>query len=125
MPLPRSVTRFTHHVANPVIGMVAGRIPGFAILRHVGRRSGKSYSIPVNVFLRDGDYIIGLTYGPGTDWAKNVLAAGRCEITTRGVAVQLRDPVILTDTAAAWAPAPARPILRVLKVDQYMRLRQA
>src|SRR5688500_14602562 len=123
MPLPRSVTRFTKRVANPVLGPFAARLPGFAILHHVGRRSARAYSIPVNVFLRDGHYIIGLTYGPDTDWARNVLAAGTCEITTRGKTVRLSDPAILTDASVAWAPAVARPVLRAFKIDQYMRLR--
>ena len=123
MPLPRSVTRIIKHTANPVIGTFAGRVPGFAILHHVGRRSGRRYSIPVNIFVRDGQYIIGLTYGPGTDWVRNVLAAGGCEITTRGATVRLSDPVIVTDASVAWAPAPARPLLRLFNVDQHMRLR--
>ena len=125
MPLPRSVTRFTKHVANPVIRTFAGRVPGFAVLHHVGRRTGTPYAIPINIFPRDEGYIIGLTYGPGTDWVKNVLAAGGCEITMRGRKRTLTDPAVLTDESAAWAPAPARPILRMLKVDQYMRLREA
>lgn len=122
MPLPRSVTRVVKHVANPVIGTFAGRVPNFAILHHVGRRSGRPYATPINIFLRDGHYIIGLTYGPDTDWARNVLAAGGCEITTRGRNLRLTAPVILTDRSAAWAPALARPILRLFRVDQYMRL---
>jgi deazaflavin-dependent oxidoreductase (nitroreductase family) len=125
MPLPRSVTHFTKRVANPIIGRFAGQLPGFGMLHHVGRRSGKDYWIPVNVFLRGGDYIIGLTYGPDVDWAKNLLAAGTCELRIRGRTVRLVNPSLETDESVLWAPAPARPILRILRVFQYVRLRVA
>jgi deazaflavin-dependent oxidoreductase (nitroreductase family) len=122
MPLPRSLTRFTRTAANPIIGTFAGQLPGFALLHHVGRRTGKDYWIPVNVFMRDEGYIIGLTYGPDVDWAKNVIAAGACELRTHGRIVRLVNPSIETDSSASWAPMPARPLLRKLKVDQYMLL---
>jgi len=125
MPLPRSVTRFTKWVANPIIGTFAGRLPGFAMLHHVGRRTGRDYWIPVNVFRRNGHYIIGLTYGLDVDWAKNVTAAGGCELRTQGQIVRLVDPSIETDKSVSWAPAVARPLLKSLQVFQYVRLREA
>ena len=38
MPLPKALARFNLKVTNPVLGHVAGRLPGFAIVTHVGRR---------------------------------------------------------------------------------------
>jgi deazaflavin-dependent oxidoreductase (nitroreductase family) len=123
MPVPRGVTLFAKHVANPIIGRFAANLPGFAMLHHVGRRSGKQYRNPVNVFQRDGDYIIALTYGPEVDWARNVLAAGQCQIRTQGRIVNLGNPTVETDPSLWWAPAPIRPVLKAAKIFQYMRLR--
>jgi len=35
---------------NRITGLFAGWLPGFGILTHVGRKSGKVYQTPVNVF---------------------------------------------------------------------------
>ncbi len=126
MPIPMSVARFNRRVTNRITGRVAGRLPGFGILRHVGRTSGRDYEIPINIF-RDGDeYVIVLTYGPNTDWVKNVLAAGGCEVVIRGRRVRLTGPHIVTDTAMRWAPPLLIPFARIIfaaaGVTQVMRL---
>jgi hypothetical protein len=41
------------------------------------------------VFPAQDGYVFALTYGPDTDWVKNVLAAGGCELRTRGRAIRL------------------------------------
>ena len=99
MPLPRALARFNLKVTNPILGHVAGRLPGFAIVTHVGRRSGTRRTTPVNLF-RDGEtYVIALTYGRGSQWVKNVLAAGGCDIHTRGRDLHLVDPRVVHDPA--------------------------
>ena len=84
MPAPRSIARFNKHFTNRLSLRVAGYLPGFAIVSHVGRKSGRPYRTPVNAFRTDGGYIIALTYGAQSDWVKNVLVAGSCELQTRG-----------------------------------------
>jgi deazaflavin-dependent oxidoreductase (nitroreductase family) len=86
MPAPRRIARFNKHFTNRLSLKVAGYLPGFAIVSHVGRKSGRPYRTPVNAFRTDGGYIIALTYGAQSDWVKNVLAAGSCELQTRGAA---------------------------------------
>jgi deazaflavin-dependent oxidoreductase (nitroreductase family) len=84
MPLPKRLARFNLHVTNRVLGPFARRLPGFAVVAHVGRRSGRVRHTPVNLF-RDGDrYVIALTYGADSQWVRNVLAAGAVDIETRG-----------------------------------------
>ena len=125
MPLSRRVARFNKHVTNHVTGPFAGRLPGFAVVTHVGRRSGTAYHTPVNVF-RDGNrFVFALTYGPDADWVRNVLAAGRCEIRTRGRTVALVDPAVFTDSARRPVPIPARWILRLVDVDEFLVLRSS
>ncbi len=65
---------------NRITGLFAGWLPGFGILTHIGRKSGKVYRIPVNVFRASNSFIIALTYSSQSEWVKNVLAAGGCEL---------------------------------------------
>jgi deazaflavin-dependent oxidoreductase (nitroreductase family) len=122
MPAPRSLARFNKRFTNRLTSKVAGYLPGFAIVSHVGRKSGRNYRTPVNAFRTDGGYIIALTYGAQSDWVKNVLAAGSCELETRGRRVRLFDPCIVTDESKGWAPLPVRLILNRIDAPQYMRL---
>jgi deazaflavin-dependent oxidoreductase (nitroreductase family) len=69
---------------NRITTLFAGWLPGFGILTHVGRKSGKVYRTPINVFRASNGFIIALTYGSQSEWVKNVLAAGGCELKTRG-----------------------------------------
>jgi deazaflavin-dependent oxidoreductase (nitroreductase family) len=96
--------------------------PGFAILSHIGRNTGRAYRTPVNAFATDEGYIIALTYGSESDWVRNVLAAGTCELQTRGRRVRLVDPQLGRDETAGWAPLPVRLGLRLIRAPQYMRL---
>ena len=122
MPLPKRLARFNLHVTNRVLGPVARQLPGFAVVSHVGRRSGRVHRTPVNLF-RDGDrYVIALTYGSGTDWLKNVLAAGGCEVETRGRLVACTSPQVFHDPAAQQIRLPERPILRLLGVSDFLSL---
>jgi deazaflavin-dependent oxidoreductase (nitroreductase family) len=122
VPIPKSVARFNKHVTNRLTGRVAGWLPGFAIVIHVGRKSGNEYRTPVNVF-RDGDrYVFALTYGRDTDWVRNVTAAGRCRIETRGKTLSLDAPVLFRDPSRRLIPVPARWILGVLQVADFLAM---
>jgi deazaflavin-dependent oxidoreductase (nitroreductase family) len=124
MPLPRGLARFNLVVTNPILGHVAKRLPGFAVVTHTGRRSGRSFRTPVNLF-RDGDeYVFALTYGAGAQWVRNVLAAGGCEVLTRGEPIRLGEPRIVHDPARRRVPAPIRPIFAAIDVNDFMLLRR-
>jgi deazaflavin-dependent oxidoreductase (nitroreductase family) len=122
MPASRKVARFNKRYLNRLFLRVAGRMPGFGIVTHLGRKSGRAYRVPVNVFRTDEGYIIALTYGPEADWVKNVLDAGSCELQTRGRRLRLFDPRIETDEASSWAPLPVRFILSWIDAPDYMLL---
>lgn len=122
MPASRGIARFNRRFTNKLSLKVAGHLPGFGIVRHIGRRSGRTYHTPVNTFPTDDGYLIALTYGPESDWVKNVLAAGGCELQTRGRRVRLSDPRIDTDRNKSWAPLPVRVILDLIRAPQYLRL---
>jgi hypothetical protein len=47
---------------NPAVtSRFASRLPGFGIVTHVGRKSGKLHRTPVNVFRAPGEFFIALT----------------------------------------------------------------
>jgi deazaflavin-dependent oxidoreductase (nitroreductase family) len=120
MPLPRALGKLNRVGLNRVVRRVAPWLPGLGVVEHVGRRSGAVYRTPVNVFPRDGRYTFALTYGAETDWLRNVVAAGGCDLRTRGRRVRLRDPRIVHDESRAVIGPFARPFLRVLRVADFL-----
>jgi deazaflavin-dependent oxidoreductase (nitroreductase family) len=125
MPFPKRLARFNRVVTNPIVRRVAGRLPGFAIIDHVGRRSGRTYRTPVNMFPADDDrYVIALTYGRDSEWVRNTLAAGGCRAETRGRHIELSDPEIVHDDRRTLVPVGVRTILGVADVSDFMILRQ-
>src|ERR1035441_10372492 len=93
----RWVAAFNLAVTNRITSRFAARLPGFGIVTHVGRKSGKLYRTPVNVFSTPEGFLIALTYGRDSEWVKNVVAAGGCQLETRGVRCLLSAPTILHD----------------------------
>jgi deazaflavin-dependent oxidoreductase (nitroreductase family) len=122
VPLPGWLARFNRRATNRLTGSFAGRLPGFAIITHEGRRSGRRHRTPVNIFRSGDDFVIALTYGRQRDWVRNVMAAGGCEIETQGITLHLRDPLIVTDASQTLVPFPVRPILRAIGVTEFMKL---
>jgi deazaflavin-dependent oxidoreductase (nitroreductase family) len=123
VPLPSWLARFNRRVTNRVTGLVAGHLPGFGIVVHVGRRTGRRYRTPVNAFRQRDGFVIALTYGEATDWIRNVMRAGGCDLEHRGRLVRLTDPQMVVDERAQPVPGPVRPILRLLGVDHFLELR--
>jgi deazaflavin-dependent oxidoreductase (nitroreductase family) len=114
---------FTTRIINPITRLFAGWLPGFAILSYVGRKSGRQYRTPMNVFKRDNTYVFALTYGSEVQWVKNVQAAGGCEIRTRGRDIRLVEPEIYVDPTRHLMPLPVRIILGLNDVSEFMRMR--
>jgi deazaflavin-dependent oxidoreductase (nitroreductase family) len=121
MPLPASVARFNRAVTNRVTRLVAPWLPGFGVVVHLGRRSGRRYETPVNVFLRPGGYVVALTYGQG-DWVRNVLAAGSARLRTRGRMHSVANPRVIVDRSRAAVPPPVRWLLGRMGVTEFLFL---
>ncbi|NUR78702.1 MAG: nitroreductase family deazaflavin-dependent oxidoreductase [Thermoleophilia bacterium] len=120
--LGRRIAQFNRHVTNRLTRPPARRLPGFGVVIHTGRKSGRRYETPVNLFRAAGGYVIALTYGPESDWVRNVLAAGGCELITRGRRERLTSPEIRHDERQALVPRALRPVLRLLRVTDFMHL---
>jgi deazaflavin-dependent oxidoreductase (nitroreductase family) len=107
---------------NRITSLFAGWLPGFGIVTHVGRKSGKVYRTPVNVFRASNGFIIALTYSSQSEWVKNVLAASGCELRTHGKKYQLSAPNVVRDPTRRRFPFPVRFVLRIVGADEYMEL---
>src|SRR6202043_849182 len=110
----RGCPPFNLAVTNRITSRFADRLPGFGILTHVGRKSGRVYRTPVNVFRTPEGFLIALTYGRDSEWVKNVLSAGGCHLETRGVRYQLSAPVIVHDPARRRFPPFVRVVLGLI-----------
>ena len=99
MPISLQVARFNKRFTNRITRLFAARAPGFAILSHTGRKSGKIYETPINVFRTATGYRVALTYGAQAEWVKNVLASGECVLHVRGRRGACRNPRLGSDPA--------------------------
>jgi deazaflavin-dependent oxidoreductase (nitroreductase family) len=122
MPLPRWLARFNRRVTNCLLGPLAHYLPAFGVVVHTGRKTHRHFRTPVNVFPRSGGYVIALTYGPDSDWVRNVLAGGGCTLETRGRTVRLTRPRLYHDEDLHAVPAPLRLILRLGHVSDFLDL---
>jgi deazaflavin-dependent oxidoreductase (nitroreductase family) len=124
MVFSKRMARFNRMATNHVLGPLTRRLPSFGVVAHRGRRSGRSYQTPVGAFHTADGFAIALTYGPHTDWVRNVLAAGGCDLETRGQRIPLIEPRIVRDQTRRAAPFPHRQILKVIGADQFMYLKK-
>jgi deazaflavin-dependent oxidoreductase (nitroreductase family) len=118
----RWVAAFNMAVTNRITSRFAARLPGFGILTHVGRKSGRVYRTPVNVFRVPEGFLIALTYGRESEWVRNVVAAGGCKLETRGVQYHLSSPTIVRDPTRRRFPFPVRIVLRLIGANDFMQL---
>jgi deazaflavin-dependent oxidoreductase (nitroreductase family) len=100
---PRAAQQF-----NKVAMKAAGRrfMPLWALVRHHGRKSGKTYETPIAIlgFTPESVYIA-LPWGRGTDWVRNLQAADGGELTWKGQDFTVTEPAFV-DKAEALAAAP-------------------
>ena len=75
--LPNRIRFFNKYVTNRLLRVFAKLSLGpFALIRHVGRRSGKPYETVIWAWRLGEGFVIALTYGPEVDWYRNMRAAG-------------------------------------------------
>ncbi len=67
-----------------------------SVVRHVGRRSGRTYETPVIAVEHGDSFVIALPYGERTDWLKNVLARGSATLVTGGRTFEVDNPKVIT-----------------------------
>ena len=122
--LLKALTKVFNPLAMPIASL--GLISIWGIVRHSGRRSGKTYATPIALMATRDGFVIPLPWGEKTDWCRNIIAAHGGVIRWKGHDHQVRDPEVI-DRAAA-APAffpPIRALLPVIGISRFLRLRRA
>ncbi|WP_314503730.1 nitroreductase family deazaflavin-dependent oxidoreductase [uncultured Microbacterium sp.] len=106
---PRSLVKATEPIANALAGRRG--FPLWALIHHRGRKSGTQYQTPVAIIptIDPNLVLIGLPWGPKTNWARNTVAAGIADLTWKGARQSVTSPRIIDPAAAA---ALARPLFR-------------
>jgi deazaflavin-dependent oxidoreductase (nitroreductase family) len=96
-----------------------------SVIRHVGRRSGRTYQTPVIAAKHDDSFVIALPYGERTDWLKNVLAEGSAAIVTDGRTYEVDRPEVIpmAEATGYFGPREQR-MHRQFHVDRALQLRQ-
>ena len=126
-PLVRNVVRrFNRAFGNPHQMKTAGTRGAYAsVIRHVGRKTGRSYETPMVPFATEDGFVIALPYGAGTDWLKNVMASGSATIVHEGDTYRVDQPELVpTAMAAPYMPAKEQRELRRFGIDQCLRVRR-
>jgi deazaflavin-dependent oxidoreductase (nitroreductase family) len=115
-------------LVNPLVLLLAGTrlLPLYGVLQHQGRRSGKLFSTPVVVRPTPDGFVVPMPWGEGTEWCRNVRAAGGCTIRWKGRDYVMVQPEVI-DAAAAQEAFPALQWagMRRFGIRQCLRLRAA
>jgi EmrB/QacA subfamily drug resistance transporter/deazaflavin-dependent oxidoreductase (nitroreductase family) len=125
-PRVRSVVRFVAAFVNPLVLVFAGRrwMPVVGILRHRGRRTGRTYSTPIGMRPLGDSFVIPRTFSENAAWYQNVKVAGGATVKYLGREYELVDPVVV-DYATAKPAFPRYELLqfRLIGINEYLRLR--
>jgi deazaflavin-dependent oxidoreductase (nitroreductase family) len=125
VPLPRALARFNRRASNHILGPLAHVSHPFAIVVHRGRKSGREYRTPVWAFRRDHGFVIALTYGPQSEWVRNVLARGEAQLIRPGGETHVFEPRIAHGhEGLQLMPGLTRPALRALRVRDFLLLEE-
>ena len=121
MPLPGTLAEFNKSITNRFTRPFASRLGGFAVIHHVGRRSGNKFETPVNAWIHDDSIVVALTYGSDTDWLKNCTRAGQSLFVMSGEEIAVGTPVQL-DTAEGHTLVPkfVGQALRLINVEEFV-----
>lgn len=110
----------------PFARRFAGRryFPLWAVVHHRGRRSGRELTVPVAVRVTPEVFLIVLPWGAGTNWARNVLAAGGCVLRWKGADHTVTEPeVVGRDRARAHFGRVTWPVVeRLMGAEEFLML---
>lgn len=120
MPMPGWWRHLNKQIFNP---LTLRKEHNWALITHNGRKTGKSYTTPVEAIRVPGGVAVFLMYGRNTDWAKNLLATGSGVILMEGKPFGLSDPRIvqLADIKDEFPPNLKQPpsLLRVKELIRF------
>lgn len=119
----RQLTVRTASLARPLAGTRWFHL--WAVLRHVGRRTGRPYEIPIVALPIKGGFLIPLPFGDATQWLKNLQAVDRAGLRRAGRDYVIDRPeVVDLETAGAGLPTPIRFASRRFGIRRFVRVRR-
>jgi deazaflavin-dependent oxidoreductase (nitroreductase family) len=113
-----------HTLNRATVPLARAGVGPFSLVRHVGRKTGRTYETPLLLARVDAGFVAELTYGPKVAWYRNVVAAGRCTVIHDGTEFMI-GRVEECDTAAGLRAFgnPAAIVLRALRRREFRLLR--
>jgi len=108
--------------SNRLFLKISGRsMRAYSIVKHVGRRTGREYVNPVSAYPSRNGFVITILYGLDSQWVRNVLAAGRLTLVTRGREHVLDRPGLIPKAEALSAYPPwQRWMLKTRGVEDFL-----
>jgi deazaflavin-dependent oxidoreductase (nitroreductase family) len=73
-----------HGINPPTMRLARAGRGKFALIRHIGRRSGATFENPLILARVPEGFIAELTYGPQVNWYRNIVAASGGEVFWKG-----------------------------------------
>ena len=109
-------------LANRLFLMISGRwFRAYSIVRHVGRTSGRAYQNPVSAYPLGDGFVIPVLYGTQSQGVRNVMAAGRFTLRTKGRDYPLERPELIAPAQALGAyPTLLRRIMRSQQTQAFV-----
>ena len=105
------------------LGMSGTAHSPWGLLTHVGRSSGRRYRTSLGTAAFGDGFLLPLGYGTRSDWYRNIVAAGQCELTWKGRTYGLYRPELISAPEAlqAW-PLPDRILLQLAGIHEFVWL---
>jgi deazaflavin-dependent oxidoreductase (nitroreductase family) len=124
--LKERIRYFNREILNPFTLSFAGRpYSPYAIVQHVGRKSGREYHTPVVAMATAEGFVIPLPYGDHVDWCRNLLAAEEGVIASQGHAYRVCEPeVIGTSEGLAAFPTWMQALLEWAETEKFLWVKQ-
>jgi deazaflavin-dependent oxidoreductase (nitroreductase family) len=117
MPYPRWLAKINKRVFNPR-EIKRGKRP---VVIHVGRSSGSVFQTPLDAHPTRGGYVLVVRYGPGSDWVRNILAAGTATLRVEREEHRLDSPRLVSQQEAVDELAPGfEPDADFYKAEHYL-----
>ncbi|HEV8230610.1 MAG TPA: nitroreductase family deazaflavin-dependent oxidoreductase [Candidatus Limnocylindria bacterium] len=119
----RRLAKWLNPLAMPVAR--SGLISIWGVVKHRGRRTGHQYATPIALRPTADGFVLPRPWGEGTDWCRNVRAAGGGVIVWRGTEYEVTRPEVI-DVAATLPAfnAVLRPIVRLTGIKKFLRVRR-
>lgn len=77
---PHDLIRWYWKIANPPWRLIAGRVPGFALVETTGWRTGRKHQVPVGARLQDDSVSFVAAHASKAHYIKNIQANPRVRV---------------------------------------------